>query len=108
MAITYTQAAVNAAVELLMHGGPGGGELTIDQYNDMCRVRGTQAQPTDFLFQIQLAIQQNNPALATSRNICRDFWGVPNDAFFSYYWGPIPVPGVAARWVQQFGVSISG
>lgn len=107
MAITFTQAQVNAAVNYLMTGGPNDGELTTDQYNDMVVVR-TYGPITNFGICIQLAAQQNHPGLANSKNVCRDFWGTPNDALFAFFCGPLAAPGRAARLVQALGASIAG
>ncbi len=118
MAITFTQAQVDAAVTYLMHGGPNGGELTDQQYHDMVYF-GRKPQISgsilsDFAWQIQLAINQGHSGIANSHNLCRDGFGNINDAFYSVNLvgaSGKPVPpnsGIANNELQRFGVSISG
>ena len=118
MAITFTQAAVDRAVTYLMTGGPNGGELTTDQFEDMSlRKPFVPGLPgiSDFILCIQLAINQNHAGLGSSRNIIRDPWGSLFDAFYTSGQPSKSVPpgasipkGPAQTAISAFGVSISG
>jgi hypothetical protein len=112
MALTYTQTQIDNAVSYLMHGGPGGGELTPQQYGDLrysFSAGNTQAASiyTAFILQLQLAIQQGHAGLANSRNICRDQFGDLNDAIGCYSWAKAG-EGAAGTTVSRYGVTISG
>src|SRR5690349_6667529 len=116
MAITFTQAAVDAAVTYLMHGN-NGGELTTDQFRYMSlRKPFVPGLPgiSDFILCIQLAINQKHSGLDSSRNIIRDPWGTLFDAFYtsgqptkSVPQGQSITPGPAQEIINAFGVSIS-
>lgn len=110
MAVTFTQFQVDAAVAYLMTGGPGGGELTAQQYRDMVYLEhlkgngvGRGGILSDFAWQIQLAINQGHAGIASSRNICRDKWGALADAWYMTNSG-----GLAQHEITNASVSISG
>jgi|HubBroStandDraft_2_1064218.scaffolds.fasta_scaffold806523_1 hypothetical protein len=112
MANTFTQNAVNGAVQFLMNGGPGSAELTASQYHDMIYMARTPQYPgsilSDFAWCLQLAIVQGgHSALANSKNICRDSQGALADSFQS---NPTltGIGGIANNELQRFAVSISG
>lgn len=109
MAYTFTQAQVDAAVTYLTTGGPGGSELTKQQYYDMTYMARRPQLPgsilSDFAWQIQLAIKQGHSGIASSQNICRDKWGDLNDAFQADQNGG---SGIASNELTRFSVSISG
>jgi hypothetical protein len=109
MAVTFTQAQVDSAVTYLTTGGPGGGELTTQQYFDMT-YRGRKPQISgsilsDFAWQLQLAINQGHAGLGGSRNLCRDQYGSPRDVFL---FNPNSNGGVGQNELVRFSVSISG
>jgi hypothetical protein len=94
MSISFTQSQIDSAVSYLMHGGPGGGELSPEQYqytalrNISDLTLGTNQATTsylsDFILQLQLAINQGHSGIAASKNLCRDSFGVLNDAIFAF------------------------
>ncbi len=121
MAITYTQAAVNTAVQYLMTGGPNGGQLTLDQFKFMTGITTAFGQPNDFVLQLQLAINQGHAGLSNCTLLARDQWGTVVDvligsSFAGWYKGPgnpngsfvNVINGRALSWVSALGVSISG
>jgi hypothetical protein len=111
MSITFTQAAVDRAVTLLMSGGPGGGELTNDQFQNMVfQARKPQIPGSvlsDFAWCLQLAIAQGHSGTGSSHNLSKDRWGAPADAFSS---DPTQggIGGIANNEISRFSVSISG
>jgi hypothetical protein len=112
MSIAYTQAQIDATVLYLMSGGPGGGELTPDQFKALrysFSAGNTQAASiyTAFILQLQLAIAQGHAGLANSKNICRDQFGDLNDAIGCAPWARAG-EGAAGQTVTQYQVSISG
>lgn len=112
MSLTYTQSQIDSAVSYLMTGGPGGGELTPQQYGDLrysFSEGNTQAASiyTDFILQIQLAIAQNHAGLSNSRNLCRNQYGDLIDAISCAPWAKSG-DGAAGTTVSRFGASISG
>jgi hypothetical protein len=137
MSITYSQAQVDGAVSYLMGGGPNGGELTAEQFqynvlrNPSDPTLGTNQATTsylsDFILQLQLAIDQGHSGITNSKNLCRDSFGVLNDAIFAYNgYGATVIPmgsyangakslplpqgfaGRAQTQILNWGVSISG
>lgn len=119
MAITFTQAQVDAAVNYLMTGGPKGGELADQQYHDMTYFGRKPQIPgsilSDFAWQLQLAIHQGHSGIANSHNLCRDSFGTINDVFQACNGvGASGKPvvsytsGIANNELQRFSVSISG
>jgi hypothetical protein len=110
--ITMTQAQVDAAVEYLMTGGPGGGELTPEQYNDRSLVWRFPAggsdpnQPdlSDFMIQLQLAVLQGHSGISNSRNLLRDEWGTIVTAQYAVRGGGT----LASLGAPRFAISISG
>jgi hypothetical protein len=121
MAITYTQAQVDAAVNYLLTGGPNGGQLTLDQFRHEIGYGVTFCQPNDFTLKLQLAINQGHAGLANCTLLARDQWGTVIDvisgwSFAGWYAGPGPqnstfinvISGYVASIVNRLGVSISG
>jgi|HubBroStandDraft_6_1064221.scaffolds.fasta_scaffold135753_1 hypothetical protein len=111
MATTFSQAQIDSACTYLMTGGPGGGELNVDQFRNMVfQARKPQIPGSilsDFAWQLQLAINQGHSGISNSRNLCRDRWGAPADAFSS---DPTQggIGGIANNEISRFSVSISG
>jgi hypothetical protein len=121
MAITFTQAQVDAAVNYLMTGGPGGAELTREQFEQMIGLTGPDGIQTPFGLQLQLAINQGHSGIANAKRLGRDQWGTIVDvwdgqSFAGYYRGPGNPNGsyinVVSGWyrsrVANLNVSISG
>jgi hypothetical protein len=107
--VTFTQSQVDAEVTYLTTGGPGGGELTIQQYFDMTYMGRKPQTPgsilSDFAWQLQLAINQGHSGLSSSKNLCRDQYGSVRDVFL---YCPTSGSGVGQNELTRFGVSISG
>jgi hypothetical protein len=108
--MTFTQAQVDAGVNYLMTGGPGGVELTKQQYADMTYMARKPQTPgsilSDFAWQLQLAINQGHSGISNSTNLCRDQYGSPRDSF---QFAPPPTnSGIAQNELTRFSVSISG
>jgi hypothetical protein len=105
---TFTQAQVDAAVTYLTTGGPGGGELTQQQYFDMTYTGRKPQTPgsilSDFAWQLQLAINQGHSGISNSKNLCKDQYGSPRDVFCYNINGQ----GGCQNEIVRFGVSISG
>ena len=92
---TYKQAEVDAAVNHLLHGGPNGAPLTLEQYFWELGV-GTAAQPNGLAFAdcIYLAIQQNHPLIAEAPQLYRPPFLSPQRKYewtgvtLEFPWGP--------------------
>jgi hypothetical protein len=106
MRTTYKQAEVDAAVTYLMQGGLNGGELSRDQYFAMLHDANGNFS-TDFLWELQLAIDQGHAGLATSKNICRDQWGALSDVYVPPRPNYDPY-GFTHSLILKYGIIISG